>query len=448
MPVETVDGTDVDYFLIAYDARGDERPEGGGRLSSRLLDEVTRRRATDVVVLSHGWLGDLPGARAQYERWLTTMLTCESDRTAMRALVPDYSPVVVGLHWPSLAWGDEELSGGSFDAGAEATPEAPAPLTVDDLVERYAARLADTPAARQAIRTVIEAALEDIDPPTLPRDVRAAYEVVNAEADLAQDGEGADPGGDREPFAPEEVYQAVRDEESLEFGRAGLGGLLAPLRMLTFWQMKRRARDFGERGAHALVSALLDGNGDRRPPRVHLVGHSFGCIVASAAVAGGRQTPRPVHPVDSLVLVQGALSLWSYCSRIPTRPDRPGYFHRLLAEELVAGPVVATMSRFDRAVGAFYPLGAGLRDQIDFGGPRLPAYGGVGTWGIRGPGPRLSDLPIGGVDHGYGFTRGTVYNLESSEVIRRGDGPSGAHSDIARPEVAHVVWQAMQPTDP
>ena len=38
-----------------------------------------------------------------------------------------------------------------------------------------------------------------------------------------------------------------------------------------------------------------------------------------------------------------------------------------------------------------------------------------------------------------------VYNLESSRYIREGGGLSGAHNDIARPEVAHAVWQAALP---
>ncbi len=68
----------------------------------------------------------------------------------------------------------------------------------------------------------------------------------------------------------------------------------------------------------------------------------------------GRCTGYESARVDSLTLVQGALSLWSYCSRIPVLPERRGYFHRLVSERLVRGPVVATMSIHDRAVGSFY----------------------------------------------------------------------------------------------
>jgi hypothetical protein len=444
MPREKVPGTDFDYFLVAFDAEGRERREDGRLLTEQVLKEVERRKATDVVLLSHGWNGDVPAARYQYARWLTTMLGCEADRAAMRDRVPGYRPLVIGLHWPSKAWGDEELDvAGSFTAASRREDEAPAaPMTVGDVVERYLDRLADSEIARAALQTIVTAALEDITPPTLPPEVREAYQVLDAEAGLAADGEGADPAADRVPFDAEQAYQAARwEEEDFEFGRAALGGVLAPLRMLTFWQMKRRARDFGSTGAHDLLRALQGLNLDGRRLRLHLIGHSFGCIVTSAAVTGppGAQ---PVRPVDSLVLVQGAISLWSYCSSIPHRPDRRGYFARLVADELVAGPVVVTTSERDRAVGSFYPIGAGLRRQIDFG-TELPEYGGLGSFGIRGPGPRIEDLPMADATDDYRFRDGTVYNLESSHVIREGGGASGAHSDINRPEVAHAVWQAM-----
>uniref|UniRef100_UPI001C94375F hypothetical protein n=1 Tax=Modestobacter marinus TaxID=477641 RepID=UPI001C94375F len=48
-----------------------------------MLEEIETRKATDIVLLSHGWNGDVPAARHQYARWLTTMLGCEADRAAM-----------------------------------------------------------------------------------------------------------------------------------------------------------------------------------------------------------------------------------------------------------------------------------------------------------------------------------------------------------------------------
>jgi hypothetical protein len=76
MPREKVPGTDFDYFLVAFDAEGRERREDGRLLTEQVLKEVERRKATDVVLLSHGWNGDVPAVRHQYARWLTTMLGC------------------------------------------------------------------------------------------------------------------------------------------------------------------------------------------------------------------------------------------------------------------------------------------------------------------------------------------------------------------------------------
>ena len=46
-------------------------------------------------------------------------------------------------------------------------------------------------------------------------------------------------------------------------------------------------------------------------------------------------------------------------------------------------------------------------------------------------------------DGDYGFRPGQVYNLEASAFINQGSGAAGAHSDIAKPAVAHAFWQAI-----
>src|SRR3546814_12272074 len=73
----------------------------------------------------------------------------------------------------------------------------------------------------------------------------------------------------------------------------------------------------------------------------------------------------------------------------------------------------------------------------------LPKYGGVGSFGLQGLGTQAHDLQMIGSGLEYGFAPGRVYNLEASRVICNGDGASGAHSDIAHPEVAHAAWQRI-----
>ena len=179
----------------------------------------------------------------------------------------------------------------------------------------------------------------------------------------------------------------------------------------------------------------------------HLMGHSFGSIVVSATVAGAPASAPLPRPVDSLFLVQGALSLWSYCGAIPYQPGGPGYFHHIIDGHLVKGPIVTTRSKHDSAVGKIYPLGAEFKKQLVLA-DLPPKYGGVGAFGAQGLGAIAVDMEMQKATYNYGFVPGRVYNLEASKVIKNGGPPSGAHSDIAHAEVAHAMWSAALATKP
>ncbi len=110
----------------------------------------------------------------------------------------------------------------------------------------------------------------------------------------------------------------------------------------------------------------------------------------------------------------------------------------------MSGSIVTTQSKRDTAVGRFYPIAAGVVLQVDFAAGQFPKYGGLGAFGIQGPGLQRHDLPVGDATHKYGFQPGHIYNLECTAVIKDGTGASGAHSDIAKPEVAHAMWEAVK----
>ena len=439
MPIETVPGTDLRYYLIAFDANGRERTDDpDGLLSQKILRELASTPVTDVFLLSHGWQGDVPAARKQCNNWIGAMAKCEADMAAIRQRRPDFRPLLLGIHWPSLPWGDEELG----PAQASFDPTAASPLV--KLIDQYAERIGDSAAVRAALQTIFEAALDDIAPMTLPPAVRAAYQVLDQESALSHNGEGAAPGADREAFDAESSYQYALQEPA-NYGWFDLGGLLSPLRQLSFWKMKDRARLFGESGGHTLLNDLQrTATSKTTDVRFHLMGHSFGCIVMSAMLAGPGGHGALVRPVDSVALLQGALSLWSYCADIPVAQGRHGYFHSIVAEQKVRGAIITSQSEFDTAVGRFYPLGAGIRRQVSFAPGELPKYGGIGTFGIRGLGENVVDLTMLPVSASYAFAPGKIYNIESSQYICDGGGAPGAHNDIAKPEVAHAVWAAIQ----
>jgi hypothetical protein len=435
---------DVIYRLISYDANGDERPEDGALVSEEAVRDLAG--CTDVILLSHGWQGDLPAAKRQYGQWVAAMLDRDDRLIALRPRKTDLRIQVIGMHWPSQAWGDEDLDDGGFAASSVTTTSGEVPATgvatvKEDVVAAFAEKLEDTVDVRDRVRTLMEIALVEPAPRRLPAEAVEAYEELDRLLHGAAEGNGAAPGDDRELFDAEAMYQACRLVQVSSFGLPSLGGLLAPLRTLTFWHMKKRANQFGEKGAGSLLDAIQQ---QRPDVAVHLMGHSFGCIVAAGALAGPRERPR-TEPVASMTLMQGAMSLWSFCSDIPMDPGRAGYFQRVLKDHLVSGPILASTSYHDRAVRTFYAIAATMAKQVEFpaGSLELPKYGGIGTWGIQGiePSARAKILQHGGTD--LGLHAGDVINLDATSVISHGSGPSGAHSDITHPAVADAVWQAI-----
>lgn len=78
----------------------------------------------------------------------------------------------------------------------------------------------------------------------------SAYNQLNNLTSLVGSGDvSSSPNADRNPFDPQTYYakalEAINafksDLETLGEGDAFLGGILAPLRMLSFWKMKDRA---------------------------------------------------------------------------------------------------------------------------------------------------------------------------------------------------------------
>ena len=161
MPVRTIAGTDLAYALVIFDEKGDERPEPDGTfLSETLAQRVAdpARPVTDVFFTAHGWQGDVPAAITQFDRWIAAVAGQQADRAAAEKRPGGFAPLIIGLHWPSLPFGDEKPPAGApavLSAGAAGGAAA-----AED-VDAWAARIADTPRARAAIRTILDAARQE-----------------------------------------------------------------------------------------------------------------------------------------------------------------------------------------------------------------------------------------------------------------------------------------------
>jgi hypothetical protein len=433
MGVETIPGTDRKYGLISYDKDGRERAGSDGKkASAEVIAKAGDGKVTDIFFFCHGWKGDVPAARDQYNRWMGALM--KSSGLAKAATVfPGFTPLLAGLHWPSQPWGDEDLgeSGTSFGVGTGKAKSA------DALVEQYANTLGDDPKIVAALRVIVDGARKSAGVTELPDAMRKAYMDLNKALGLDAKGKGlgGPPDADREGFDPDE---AVGDLEQKSFDGLNLGGLLAPLRQLSYWTMKKRARSIGEGGIHTFLIDLQKATA-AKSTRIHLMGHSFGTIVISSMIGGPDAKGPLARPIDSVTLVQGAVSLWCYANDIPYKKGTKGYFNRILVDGKVRGPISVTKSKHDKAVGTLYPFASRIHGTAAFPAVALPEYGAIGAFGIQGAEPVAVDMAD--ANGTYSLQKKKVYNVESSKYIAKGGGASGAHSDIDGPQVAHLIWE-------
>ncbi len=426
MPSRTIPDLDVNYGLISFDKAGHERTDDpdGGVFSRRVLDTAAAEKPTDVFLFSHGWKGDEPSAIDQYNRWIGAMAKLDSDRQAMGA---GFRPSFIGLHWPSQPWGEETITApASFGTGD-------APIT-GPLLEAAVDHFGGGDAVRAPLKVIFDAFEKDPVAKELPAEVVTAYQALaQAIGFSAGNSVSAAPDEEGAPLDPQASIRAQKMASAgASFGIFGAikNGILAGLRQTSFWLMKHRARTVGEQDMHRFIGQLQQ----TCDARVHLMGHSFGCIVVSGILGGVGCKDPLVKPASSAVLVQGALSLWAYSDQVLGTND-PGYFRSALAG--VAGPVVTTQSLHDVAVGFAYPAAVWVVNEADFAAaPQFPKFGGVGSFGIQGTSKPVAETKAMLDENGsYGFEAGHVYNLDGSMYI-----PS--HTGIDGPQVAHAIWQA------
>jgi hypothetical protein len=217
---------------------------------------------------------------------------------------------------------------------------------------------------------------------------------------------------------------------------AAINGAKDAVRVLSYWTMKTRAGTIGQAGLGPLLTAL---HIKSPATRVHLIGHSFGARLVSFALAG--IASRGDSPVASLTLLQGAFSHWSFSGATGNPFAAPGALNTL--SDRVHGPLVATFSAFDWAVGIWYPKASFLAGQ-NLAAEGVDPWGGMGADGFQ-PASSAADvaMPAAG-DQAYEFTPGTFYRVNASNVINNTNGEpySGAHSDIQKMPVAQLAVAA------
>jgi hypothetical protein len=362
-------------------------------------------------------------------------------------------PTVVGVYWTSMAL-PEELNGAAKANGglgvATATGGGPSvdPKVIADQLDALkrafgggtdldrARALLDTIEDRPNDRAAFVDALRSTAPPTTDPDednsdrffgddvgdLFAALTDPPLSGGAVASDEGAAAGlGD--------VLSGV-GSSLVNTAQGALGSAFRLVNYLTFYQMKERAGVIG-----GGVNAELGKVRAKFPQLpIHLVGHSFGARVVTAAAARGAN----LNPC-SLSLLQAAYSHNGLAAAAQWEGQKDGYFRAIFVQKRVAGPIIATYTVNDQAVGITYPIASRLAGQNASAlGDANDPFGGVGRNGILHVlpgerGPAISLLAPGGV---YAFAAGKTNNLLADAYVKN-------HGDVTNPAVGNAVAQVV-----
>jgi hypothetical protein len=407
--------------------------EDGKILNRTEVDSMVAESSgiTDLLIFSHGWNNDHVGARSLYKRFF------EMARIVVdaRGVATGVKIGTAGVIWPSIFWPDDQPepeAGGAagVHAGRSADPRsalghvftsADQLAAIDellDLVKRRPKEEAALKRFQQLLSALAPGGADAEDDAERALLTEPAQKVFETMADIApEDGRSAAAGG---------VGDAWRKLWT---------GAKEAMRVTTYWHMKNRAGVVGEKGLAPVVKRLHDNPGSK--VRVHLIGHSFGARLVSFSLRGLPETwVHEKSPVKSCTLIQGAFSHHAYSATLPHDLKRGGALKGMANR--VDGPIIVTFSRYDKAVCERYPQASLImRQDAAMSRDNLARFGAMGSDGAQAvEADERKFKPVGG---SYPFQKSRFLNIDGNDLIRKGDGPSGAHSDIFYPEIAWAV---------
>lgn len=412
------------YYELDFNADGTlNNATGNG--DGGLPAAVAAGGVDDVFVFSHGWNNGVDSARDLYQ--------------AMFALLADQlgthisTTAVAGVIWPSLLFPDDDPA-----------TAPPVPSTGSQITAALAPAFPDQQGHLDTLGQLLDA--QPQDPDKLTEFHTLASDLVTTPPQGVEDtGEAALLAGPASDTAAVLGHAAAMapagtgNAQGLGNPFAGLwSGAREVLRTLSYYEMKNRAGVIGQQGLGPLLGALTRPGG---PPRIHLIGHSFGARLVSYALAGLPAAAGAASPVKSLTLIQGAFSHFTFAGSLPFDRTRPGGLAGCDAR--VDGPLLATFSAADRAVGWWYPAASMLAHQDSQAADDLVyRWGAMGHDGYQND-PAAESVLLANPGTPYVFSPHSFYALDANAVIAADQSAfSGAHSDIRHPPIAWAIASA------
>ncbi len=414
---------------------------------------------TDLIVLAHGWNNDMADARKLYTELvgnIEQLLDSRSSGAASASLkaLDGRTYAICQVFWPSKKFTDEELIPGGGAVSATKASDKALIKALENL-KRDPVRLGgkEAPAARiKAIDRAIKAV------PKLSTSAAARKTFVDALRSTMPKGKGAkeiDDGSAAFLKAdPEKLFKAMSGAViapgpktsrggaatiGLGAGTAGAGGaaglgdlvdgITAGARRIanfvTYYQMKERAGDVGTKGVAPFLKQCRKAN---PAVRMHLVGHSFGGRLVTAAAAGLAKNTAGV----TVSLLQAAFSHNALSADFGK--GKAGFYRGVLGDARVSGPIIITHTKNDRAVGVAYPLASRIANQVAAAlGDENDPYGGMGRNGAQRTTEAAGhNAALGQKGTAYTFAPGTVNNLLADATIKD-------HGDVRSEAVAYAI---------
>jgi hypothetical protein len=379
VPNPSVLGEEQHYAVVAFDEHGRlDDGLGWGKLKQTIED----RSPTDVFLIAHGWRTSKEGAEA-----LLAPIAKLLDQQKMKG----ESIEVLGIRWPSLIGEDDTVADASFRAA----------------VALLSSKLGDS----EKVKDVQAKMKQALKAGTITGALTRAAVARTLGFQLPDDD------------ALGQIIDNLPDPRNIA----------AFLSVCSYYQMRSRAELVGVKGLRGCVTQLQT---TLPKSRIHLVGHSFGCKVALAAIACDERKDRTV---DSVTLLQAAVSSHCFAEAITEIEKAPagGYVE---VPRRVKGCLSLTFTENDKALKMAYTaasLSAGNVGDIDrrVWKANSDAYGALGAQGVR----NVKGIPL----HELGKA-GTTYALQRGINAFNADKVIRSHGDVCREETAWLIWSTAR----
>jgi hypothetical protein len=379
------------YEWLSFDENGTLTDQAA---VGRVVADLTASGATDLVVISHGWKTNQVGAGELYTPlW----------QNVTQALIAHGGPapqkiVVAGVLWPSKQFEDDfdtaaaqKVTGGTLaippaQTGDGDLNQAELGKVINGYRELVGQAAGDAIAAAAALNAN---GFTDASAADLLNVLKTSAGLTGAalDSELTADASGllGDPLDILESLVPlTNLPVPLSVGATLDLGNVLSNAIQGPraavarlLNQFTYFTMKKRAGAVGSK----LGSDVLPALASPRRTRLHLVGHSFGARLVTAAAASFRAPGQLL--LESLTLLQGAYSHNGLSSNFSG--GRTGAFASVLTSNLVQGRITMSHTHNDTACTIAYPLASRLsRDVSQDLGDASDLFGSMGANGAQG----------------------------------------------------------------